>query len=231
MEEVKINRFYPNIIKKILRKIEIVFVKENPDKIRIRTSHELEIRKSEFLKICNLLDKLQIKYFLIAGTLLGAIRHKGFIPWDWDVEISVYADEVEPKMNELLKEIKLANFKIEKYYTELSRLKIDFTGKLPNETTAYTIQGWNHNKDNKVFWRNKFRIPDHLFKKMCKVRLFGKDHFAPDPPEDYLIHQYGNWKIPLQTSDKTIYLTRKYSGISLIEIFIKKIIKLIKKKI
>ena len=80
--------------------------KENLDKkVRIRTKEELEVRKIEFLKICELLDRLKIRYFLQTGILLGAIRHKGFIPWDWDVELSVYANEVEPKMDQLLYEI------------------------------------------------------------------------------------------------------------------------------
>ncbi len=197
-------------------------------KVRIRTKEELEVRKKEFLEICKLLDKLEIRYFLQTGILLGAIRHKGFIPWDWDVELSVYADEVGPKMDQLLGEIKNTGFKVEKYYKELSRLKIDFVGKFSRDTTVYTIQGWNHNKQDKVFWRNKFRVPDHLFNKMSKIKLFEKDHFAPDPPEDYLTHQYGDWKKPLQTSDKSIYLTRKFSGISPIKIFIKKIINWIK---
>ena len=197
-------------------------------KVRIRTKEELEVRKKEFLEICKLLDKLEIRYFLQTGILLGAIRHKGFIPWDWDVELSVYADEVGPKMDQLLGEIKNTGFKVEKYYKELSRLKIDFVGKFSRDTTVYTIQGWNNNKEDKVFWRNKFRVPDHLFNKMSKIKLFEKDHFAPDPPEDYLTHQYGDWKKPLQTSDKSIYLTRKFSGISPIKIFIKKIINWIK---
>ncbi len=203
--------------------------KENLDKkVRIRTKEELEVRKIEFLKICELLDRLKIRYFLQTGILLGAIRHKGFIPWDWDVELSVYANEVEPKMDQLLYEIEQTGFKVEKYYKELSRLKIDFIGKFSRETTVYTIQGWNHDKEKRVFWRNKFRVPDHLFNKMSKIKLFEKDHFAPDPPESYLTHQYGDWKKPLQTSDKSIYLTKRFSGISPIKIFLKKIINLIK---
>ena len=72
------------------------------NKIRVRTKEELQIRKYEFLKICEILDKLDINYFLITGVLLGAIRENDFIPWDWDVELSVFSDEVPEKFDFLI---------------------------------------------------------------------------------------------------------------------------------
>ena len=46
----------------------------------------------EFDKFCR---DHNLKYFLAYGTLLGAVRHKGFIPWDNDVDVCMLRDEYE----------------------------------------------------------------------------------------------------------------------------------------
>ena len=81
-------------------------------KVRNRTQEELSIRKYEFLKICDILDKLNINYFLQTGILLGAIRDKDLIKWDWDIEISVFSDEFLNEIDVLAKTLGDEGFKI-----------------------------------------------------------------------------------------------------------------------
>ena len=46
---------------------------------------ELEV----LLKVADFCDKHGLRYYLTYGTLIGAIRHKGFIPWDDDIDIQM----------------------------------------------------------------------------------------------------------------------------------------------
>ncbi len=187
-------------------------LKISNDKSRIRSSEELSIRKKEFLKICDILDELKIKYYLQTGILLGAIRNNNLIPWDWDVEFSVFSIDLKPRLFELQSKLQNSEFNIIKTDKELNSIKIDFYGKLPSHTTSYTIYGWSHDKKKKIFWRKKFKVPEHFILNMKKIKFFDKFHYAPHPPEKYLEYQYGNWKKPLQTSNKYLYMRKEYSG-------------------
>ena len=180
------------------------------NKVRDRTTQELLVRKYEFLKICKILDDLKIEYFLQTGILLGAVRNQDFIPWDWDIEISVFSEKFVPHIDDVVNSLKKNDFKIKNIVRKTKDIKIDFIGKYPENVTGYTIFGWNYSKINNHYWRKEFIVPSKFLNKFSQISFFGREFNCPYNPEEYLTHAYGNWKQPLRTSDKKAYFSKNF---------------------
>lgn len=70
----------------------------------IEISHQdiKEIQMKLLMELASVCESNNIRYFLAYGTLLGAVRHTGFIPWDDDIDI------IMPR-NDYIKFIKIFN--------------------------------------------------------------------------------------------------------------------------
>ena len=75
----------------------------NEAKYDIRT---LQLR---LLPVLECIDKVcrehHLRYYLCAGTMLGAVRHRGFIPWDDDFDYVVFEDDYEKASEALRREL------------------------------------------------------------------------------------------------------------------------------
>lgn len=61
-----------------------------------QTLSNLQATELEILeKIKEICDLNNIGYCLIYGSLIGAVRHQGFIPWDDDMDIAMFRDDYE----------------------------------------------------------------------------------------------------------------------------------------
>lgn len=75
----------------------------------------------DFIKIC---EENDLDYYVYGGTLLGTIRHGGFIPWDDDIDVIMFRKEFD-KLNKIME-------------TNLDE-KYDFYNCLNEKTYFYTF--------------------------------------------------------------------------------------------
>ncbi|MDZ4983573.1 hypothetical protein GNF31_13670 [Clostridium perfringens] len=109
-----------------------------------KKSYGNELLHSVLLSVMKDVDKVckenNINYYLHAGTLLGAVQHKGFIPWDDDVDITMFSDDYE-KFSELMKLEFSDKYFIQTYKSDYfhpdNRMKIRVNGTAFNTCGEY----------------------------------------------------------------------------------------------
>jgi len=133
-----------------------------------------------------LLDKYNIIYWIEGGTLLGAIRHKGIIPWDEDADIQILDNDEE--------KLRLLTFELEKY--KYSIINTWFGLKIfPNDGITIKGHSWKYpSLDIFVMvdkWENNKRKLKYKYKRAEKE--FGKCQHSYDDVFPVKKYKFGSY--------------------------------------
>lgn len=124
---------------------------------------ELQMIEREILKeFINACDKLNLRYYLVCGSALGAVKYKGFIPWDDDIDVALPREDYEifcEKAQSLLpSHLFLQNHKTDPYYPLIF-------SKIRNSNTAFFEKPYARTNINQGVYIDVFPLdgyPDDL---------------------------------------------------------------------
>ena len=103
-----------------------------------------------FTQIC---DRLQLKYFLVCGSALGAVKYGGFVPWDDDADVALFRNDYERFCKEapalLPEQLFLQNFQSDPAFPAIySKLRNSETACIEESVAALPI---NHGISIDIF--------------------------------------------------------------------------------
>ncbi len=145
---------------------------------------QMQLIQTEMLhvvhKICM---KHKIKYIMDAGTLLGAVRHKGFIPWDDDIDIRMLRKDYEKFCKVWENESAKENYFLQNYKTDENY--VWQYGRILKNGTRYVRLGKEHLKQKDGVYldifvcdgvpNNKFLRKIHnLLTMFCRKSMYAK---------------------------------------------------------
>lgn len=133
---------------------------------------KLQLTQLEMLiEVDRICRKYDIKYSLDGGTLLGAIRHDGYIPWDDDADVVMLRSEYEKFAQACKKELDTERFFLQDYHTD-EAYRWGYS-KMRRNGTVFLREGQEHVKCNQSVFIDIFlydNVPDNLI--LRKIHLF-----------------------------------------------------------
>jgi hypothetical protein len=215
-------KFFPNKfashkdkIKNILNKVgfylfrgyKTIYLKiKYPHYIRLPFSHIFMLHV--LFKFLKKLKKHKINFFLLSGSLLGAVRQESFAGRPSDIDLGIKEDQLDELLKAIPLLIKSGVTTIKKYPhntpdNQLDRLQILYPSahidiavyrKKRMGNSLVWIGETDRTTDNKF---NGLAFPREDLENLKLIECYGKKFLAPSNPELYLFKLFGkDWKTP-----------------------------------
>lgn len=182
-------------------------VRENffiPGMVKRSWAYQMDVLE----KVVEICKKYNIRWFADYGTLMGAARHEGFIPWDDDLDICMFRNDYE-KFNKVAAEELPEGYKI---------LNIHKEAAYDNFLTRIT-------GSNGINLSNDYLAQNHGFPYVAGIDIFPLDYMYPDPEveenrrlrAEEVYHIINSVKDNPAKADKkeVAYKVKKYAGMDI----------------
>lgn len=157
--------------------------------------------------ITDILDKYNIKYWLDYGTLIGIMREGRLLPWDDDIDISIFEEDSELMVNKVLPEIEKIFCCIQTRHVkeDLYPLKKGMISIFKVRNKKFKFFRGNVRLDIAVMYKydenvysvsfdKLHKIPQELIREFDIIEFNGKSYRVPEEYDAYLTYCYGDWK-------------------------------------
>ena len=162
------------------------------------------------------LEKCKVDYWLEGGTLLGVIRENRLLPWDNDMDISMYISD-RWKLLKIVIKLIFNGYRIStRFYNkdigpfkkrELRMIKVRNYEKFLKKGEVMLDIFLKKKIDNDYFWTVGIKspvlksAPAEFYDELTKVKFDKKDYLIPRDYEGYLTYRYGDWKVTVKQWD------------------------------
>jgi len=149
-----------------------------------------EVMKKNLIDFKRVMDKHGVKFVLIFGTLLGAIRDKKLIDWDTDVDTACFAPD-HKLIHRVVIELKELGFNVVK--REWCPLHDQFFIRDGEKIEIW----WFCDTGDEWFYDKHIRYPKRFFDITEHIEFLGGTFQVPSNPKEFLTLTYGNdWGTP-----------------------------------
>ena len=165
----------------------------------------LDDAKENLLLLKSIFDKHGLRFWLYAGTLLGAVREKNFISGDKDIDICIFRTDLD-KYIKALPDLEEAGFHDKEGYESVKEVTTNLRrnmwikrkeAKIDIFITRFSGNCWAFGVKGKDKWHLQF--PEKCCVGFDTISFLGKNFLIPKYVEEFLEFSYGkNWKTPQQ---------------------------------
>lgn len=187
-------------------------IKPSLTKRNLKRAHRVLFDTIDFL------NKEGINYYLEGGTLLGIVRDKGLLPWDYDVDLSISecdAEKFAEKAHKLLingyrvtkrkvdddieglKKGSYRIFKVKRFWPSILKGIFPIFNKHMIVADIFV----KFDDENYTYWQAMekiMRVKKDFYSSFETIEYKGKLFKVPFKYKDYLTEKYGEWSIPVK---------------------------------